>query len=73
LDLINRYANVGYPLRALAVPALPLGKLGGCLGRWAKGSAELQLCGSESDERIPKMGMNMMKVNETHDQSRIKG
>jgi len=25
------------------------------------------LCGSESDEPTPKKGMNMMKVNETHD------
>ena len=43
---------------------LPLGKLSGCLGRWAKDCAKIQLCGSGSDERTPKKGMNMMKVNE---------
>jgi len=49
-----------------AVPALPLRELGGCLGRWAKGGAKkdknIQLRGSESDERTPR------KDNE-HDES----
>jgi len=49
------------------VPALPLDELGGCLGRWAKGGTKIQLCGSESEERTPKKGMNMIKVYETHD------
>jgi len=30
-------------------PALPLGELGGCLGRWVKGGAKIRLCGSKSD------------------------
>jgi len=49
---------------ALTVPALPLGELGGCLGRWATGGTKntVQLCSSESDERTPK------KRNE-HDES----
>jgi len=49
------------------VPALPLGELSGCLGRWAKRAPKIQLCGSGSHERTPKKGMNKMKVNETHD------
>jgi len=44
------------------VPALPLGELGGDLGRWTKGGAKIQVCGSESDERTPS------KMNE-HDES----
>jgi len=32
-----------------------------------KGAPKIQFYGSESDERTPKKGMNMMKVNETHD------
>jgi len=39
---------------AASVPALPLGELGGCLGRCAKRGAKIQMCGSESDERTPK-------------------
>jgi len=34
--------------------------------RWTKGDAKKLLCGSESDERTAKKGINMMKVNETH-------
>jgi len=48
------------------VPALPLGELVGCLGRWAKGAPKIQLCGSESDERTPKKGLSIMKANEAH-------
>jgi len=44
------------------VPALPLGELGGAA---LKEALKVQLCGSESDERKLKKGMNMMKVNET--------
>ena len=36
--------------------ALPLGELGGCLGRWEKGASKIQLCGSGSDESTPKKG-----------------
>ena len=32
-----------------------------------RGRQKIQLCGSESDERTPREGMNIMKVNETHD------
>jgi len=38
--------------------------LPGALGQ--RGCQKIQLCGSESDERTPKQGMNMIKVNETH-------
>jgi len=48
-------------------PALPSGKVGDYLGRWAKVGAKIQLCASGMDELTPKKGINMMNVNETHD------
>ena len=50
-----------------SVPALPLCAPSGCLGCWVKGSAKNTIVWLRSDERTRKKGMNMMKVNETHD------
>jgi len=52
------------------VPALPLGELGGCLGRWAKRGAKKDQKYNYVVHKVTNVHqektMNMMKVNETH-------
>jgi len=52
------------------VPALPLGELDGCQGRWAKGGAKKGKKYNYVVQKVTNVHQgkitNMMKVNETH-------